>query len=388
MKGVGLSTGQAASTDGRRRSGARLAGRPLRVVMVTASYLPEHGGTAIHTHEVARRLAGMGVDMTVLSTSLEGPFLRDSHDGPVRVVRVRAWPPGRDYYLAPGLAREIRSGDMDLLHCQGYHTFVAPLAMMAAFSARVPYVVTFHSGGHSSQLRRAIRPLQAWLLRPLFKRARALIAVSQFEAQLFARRLRLPLSSFHVIPSGVELPPARSAPPPAVEALILCIGRLESYKGHHRVIEALPALRRARPDIRLRLVGSGPYEPQLRRLADRLGVADIVDIAPIPADRRDELVLLLQRGAVVAMLSDYESQGLAIQEALALGRPLVVSDNSALADLARHANVRALLQSAGADAVAAAILELLDAPSADPPPMLTWDDCAAALLEVYKKALA
>lgn len=82
-------------------------------------------------------------------------------------------------------------------------------------------------------------------------------------------------------------------------------------------------------------------------------------------------------------LSEYESQGLAIQKALAVGCPLVVANNSALKDLNEHANVRMVSRQATNGDIAAAIVELLDAPRVTPPPPLsTWDQCASALLEV------
>jgi glycosyltransferase involved in cell wall biosynthesis len=360
--------------------------RPLRILFATPRYLPERGGTEIHTHEVAKRLAARGAEVTVASTALRTPFSRESQDGPVRIVRVRAWPPNRDYYLAPGLARVIRQNQMDVVHCQGYHTLVPPLAMLAALTARIPYVVTLHSGGHSSPLRRRLRPLQAWLLRPLLLRARRLIAVSSFEAELFARRLRVPASVFDVIPSGADLP-AAPAVPDSQRPLILSIGRLERYKGHQRVIGALPEVIRACPGSRLRIVGTGPYERRLRELVDDLGLSDLVEIAPVPADRRSEMARLLQCAGVVAVLSEYESQGLAIQEALTLGRPLVVTEGTALGELERHANVRALPLHAGSDVVAAAIVELLRAAPSAPPPLPTWDDCATALLQLYEETL-
>jgi glycosyltransferase involved in cell wall biosynthesis len=372
---------------GKRPTWIAGAEQPLHVTMATARFLPERGGTELHTHEVAQRMAKQGIKVTILSTALRAPFPRESFDGPVRVIRVRAWPPGRDYYLAPKLIRTIRRGRTDLLHCQGYHTFVAPLAMLAALSAHIPYVVTLHSGGHASRLRRALRPTQALLLRPLLRRARQLIAVSEFEAELFARRTCLPLDSFRVIPSGVDLPASTAVVVPDAP-LLLSVGRVESYKGHHRVVEALPALDRARPGIRLRVVGSGSYEPELRRLADRLGVSHLLEIAPVPAERREEMAALLSRAACVVNLSEYESQGLATQEALALGRPLLVSDNSPLDDLRIHPNVRTLGSHANGADVARAVIELLDAPLAEPPSLPTWDECVAALVDVYRESLA
>jgi glycosyltransferase involved in cell wall biosynthesis len=362
--------------------------RPLRVLLATARYLPERGGTEIHTKEVATRLAARGVDVTVASTAQGRWFERESYEEGVRVLRVRAWPPNRDYYLAPALARIIRANRTDLVHCQGYHTLVAPLAMLAALSAGTPYVVTLHSGGHSSRVRSELRPLQGWLLRPLLKRARRLIAVSEFEADLFAPRLRMPRSAFVVIPSGVDLPLTPREPPTPGPPLILSVGRLENYKGHHRVIDALPALNRLRPGARVRLVGAGPYEHELRRLAERLGVTDLVEIASVPGDQRHEMARLLQNAGVVVLLSEYESQWLAIQEALALGRPLVVSRGTALEELKRHHNVRALDGDAGDEDVAAAIVELLEAPLEAPPRLPTWDECVDALLQVYEATLA
>ena len=53
---------------------------------------------------------------------------------------------------------------------------------------------------------------------------------------------------------------------------MLSSGRLERYKGHHRAIEALPLLRSTHPDAHLVILGGGPYEAELRALAERLGV--------------------------------------------------------------------------------------------------------------------
>jgi glycosyltransferase involved in cell wall biosynthesis len=314
---------------------------------------------------------------------------RESVEEGIRVVRVRAWPPNRDYYLAPALAKIVRSSRTDIIHCQGYHTLVAPLVMLAALTAGIPYVVTLHSGGHSSQIRHRLRPLQAWLLRPLLSRADRLIAVSAFEADLFARRLRLRRSAFVVIPSGVDMPSVAGEPQAGDPPLVISVGRLESYKGHQQVMQAVPALRTARGSgIRVHFVGSGAYEAQLRRLAGRLGVTDMVEIESVPAEDRGEMARVLSQASVVASLSSYESQGLAMQEALALGRPLVVRGDTALGELVRYPNVRAIEPDADSDRVAEAIIELLDAPSTQPPRMPTWDECASAHLELYNEIAA
>src|SRR5207249_7641971 len=94
--------------------------------------------------------------------------------------------------FAPDIYTEIARGTWDVAHVHAYHTFVGPFAMLAARRSRLPYVVTFHAGGHSSRLRNAIRPLQLSLLRPLLSRADRLVALAPFEPDPSSSRLRGP----------------------------------------------------------------------------------------------------------------------------------------------------------------------------------------------------
>ncbi len=360
---------------------------PLRVLQVTARYLPLVGGTEMHTYQVASRLAASGIDVTVLTADPGGQLLPFEEVAGVKVRRVRAWPRGRDYYFAPGLWRVITEGRWDLVHCQGYHTLVAPLAMLAALRVGTPYVLTFHSGGHSSRVRQGLRGIQIRLLRPLFARARRLVAVSEFERRYFSALLRLPAEQFAVIPNGSDLPRvARQSAPPSGK-LIVAVGRLERYKGHQRVIAALPGVLAHQPEAQLRIVGAGPYESALRHLATKLGVADRVEIGAIAGADREAMARLLASARVVALLSDYESQGLGATEALSLGCPLLVSDTSALSDLARHPLVRAIPPDADPETVAGALLELLAVDretNTGEIALPTWESCVADLLALYR----
>jgi glycosyltransferase involved in cell wall biosynthesis len=364
--------------------------RPLRVLFVTARYFPFTGGTETHVFEVARRLANVGVDITILTTDPGRRLPPAEHLNDVQVRRVRAWPAKEDYYFAPAIYRIIVEGDWDIVHCHSYHTFVAPLAMLAAWRSNTPFVVTFHSGAHSSRLRKLILEVQRKMLRPLLARAERLICVSLYEAEFLRKRLHLPAERFVIIPSGSDLP--LSAPPMQAitnSRLIVSVGRLEPYKGHHRVIAALPKVVEQYPDVRLRIVGSGPYKSALRRLAQDLGVADRVEIAPIPAADRHAMASILLEAALVTQLSDHESQGIAVLEALSLKRPVLVTDTAALHELAACGLVRAIPLKSTAEEVAVAMLDQLRDPliptNVDLP---TWDACAAELFALYHTVLS
>jgi len=223
----------------------------MRILMVAARYYPYMGGVETHTHEVARQLVARGQSVTVLSTDPSGRHAaEESFDG-IEVLRVRPWSKKDDYYFAPAIAGKIASGAWDIVHVQGYHTFVAPLAMAAAVRRGLPFVITFHSGGHSSRLRNSLRRIQHGLLRPLIRRAEQIIAVSDFEANFFSSRLHIPRERFAVIQNGARLPEPGPGCSRESALLIVSIGRLERYKGHHRAILAFSELAQHMPKARL-----------------------------------------------------------------------------------------------------------------------------------------
>jgi len=364
--------------------------RRLRIALVAARYFPYMGGTETHIHEVSRRMSEAGHDVTILTSDVSGKLPAQEAVNGVSVRRFAAYPRGMDLYYTPQLYRAVTEGGWDVVHCQGYHTFVAPMAMLAAQRAKIPYVVTFHSGGHSSRVRNAVRGIQRNALRPLIKDAAQLIGVSEFEADFFSRGLHLPRERFVVIPNGAQLPEVQT---PAVrnsaEPLILSVGRLEKYKGHQRVLRAMPRVLTAFPKARLRIVGSGPYEKSLHELTDQLGLGGCVEIAAIPPGERSAMAMLISEAALVTLISDYEAHPVTVMEALALRRPVLVADNAGLAELARRGLVPCVPADCNDECLAAAIVEQLRHPfiSDAAVEFPTWEACTQKLLNVYAQVV-
>lgn len=360
----------------------------MRVLQVTQRYYPYMGGIETHVHEVARRMAARGVDVTVLSTDV-GRSLppRETVEG-VRILRVPAHPRRGDLYLAPGVFREIMPGQWDVMHVQGYHTFVPPVAMLAALRARVPYVLTFHSGGHSSSLRHAGRSAQTRALRPLLARAARLIGVSRFEADLFRRRLRFPAERFEVVPNGAQLPVVGERPPQSPTPVVLSVGRLEEYKGHHRLIEAWPHVLRERPDAHLRILGRGTFEARLRRTVAERGLGDAVTITFVPPAERAGMADELLRASLVVLFSEYEAHPVAVMEAAALDCSILVADTSGLSEIAQQGLAQAIPIDSGPERIAEAVVRQLREPFRPGAFTLpTWEGCTDRLLEVYRGVL-
>jgi len=367
----------------------RRPGAQLRVLQVCPRFPPDLGGVETHVAEVCRRLAAADdLELGVLATDRTGRLPgRDVTPEGVPVRRVRAYPRTRDFYVAPGLGRTLRSGRWDLVHVQGIHTAVPPVAMAAARAAGIPYVVTFHTGGHTSGLRNQLRGVQWKALTPMLRHARRLIAVGRYEQRLFERTTGLDATRFTVIRNGGGLPPL----PTGVERVpgrILSCGRLEWYKGHHRAVEALAVLRRSMPEAHLRILGAGPIEGDLRALAARLGVADAVTITFVPPEDRADMARELAGAAVLLALSDYEAHPVAVMEALALGLPVVGADVAGIGDLVEDGAVRGVPVGASAGTVARTVADVLTQPGpASPPDLPTWEQAAERLHGLYRDVL-
>lgn len=363
---------------------------PLRVAMVCANALPRMGGVETHVHEVSTRLGAAGMHMTVLTTDRSGDLPVEEDFPGYRVRRWRAYPRSRDYYLAPGLARHLlQTNDYDIVHVQGVHTFVAPAALAAARTAGIPSVLTFHTGGHSSGLRSSLRPLQWRLLAPLLRTTAALVAVSDYERKSFAAVLGATEGAIRLIRNGCEpLPIDPSAERPEGSPLLVSVGRLERYKGHHRILRALPGILAQAPNARLVVAGSGPYEQQLRLMASELGVADRVTICGFGPEQRSAMGKLVAEADVMCLLSEYEAHPVAVMEAVGAGTKALVADTSGLSELGRAGLATTIALEAPAEQVVAAALAVATAPRTAPPPVPTWDDCAESLHRLYHEVVA
>jgi len=95
-------------------------------------------------------------------------------------------------------------------------------------------------------------------------------------------------------------------------------------------------------------------------------------------------VLFRSQAALVVLFSEYEAHPVAVMEALALGRPVLVADTSGLRELAERRLVRAIpLESKPAEIAFAVIAQLRDPLVPESVQLPTWDDCARELLSEY-----
>ncbi|MEU9226529.1 glycosyltransferase family 4 protein [Streptomyces massasporeus] len=119
--------------------------------------------------------------------------------------------------------------------------------------------------------------------------------------------------------------------------VVVCVSRLVRRKGQDTLIRALPRVLATEPDTVLLIVGGGPYEKDLRRLAHETGVASAVRFTG--AVPWSELPAHYGAGDVFAMPCrtrrgglDVEGLGIVYLEASATGLPVVAGDSGGAPD--------------------------------------------------------
>ncbi|WEF35979.1 TIGR04063 family PEP-CTERM/XrtA system glycosyltransferase [Pseudoduganella chitinolytica] len=147
------------------------------------------------------------------------------------------------------------------------------------------------------------------------------------------------------------------------------IGSFYAYEGLNVLLDALPAMRARRPDIRVLLVGGGPQDAALRQQAEALGVADaVVFTGRVPhseVQRYYDLVDVLCYPRLKMRLTDLVTP-LKPLEAMAQGRLLAASDVGGHRELIEDGRTGVLFAAGDAAALAQRVLALLDAPDSWP----------------------
>ena len=344
----------------------------MRILQVAPRYPPHTGGVETHVRELAERMVARGHDVMVVTADAgEDVANRETKDGVV-VRRFRGVAPGGAFHVAPGLVRAVREANPDIVHAHNYHSLPVLFAALGRRDARL-VVTTHYHGASADELRDRLlslyRPLGGWAIR----QADEIIAVSEWERE----RLRADFGvDATVIPNGLDAARfANATPEERDRPYLLCVGRLEAYKGFQHAIRTLVEL----PDYDLLVAGSGDYREELEQLASEAGVESRVEFLGFVADER--LPALYAGAAAYLTLSAFESYGMTVAEALAAGTPCVVREAGALADWADREDCVGVSDTSP-QAVAVAVREAhgRDAPVAALP---TWDDVTERVLAVY-----
>lgn len=315
------------------------------------------GGVQFHVRDLAETLIGLGHEVSVLTPAddestlppyavcagraiairYNGAVARMQF-GPVSAARVRRW---------------LKSGHFDVLHV---HEPAAPsLSLLTCMLATGPIVATLHA----ASTRLFWLAASQGVLQPFMERISGRIAVSDLARRLQVEHLG---GDAVVIPNGVDVGQYRRAAPlpgyPRAGGTVGFIGRYdEPRKGMPVLLEAVAALARDRPGLRLLVAGRGDEQdfradlpPVLRGRVELLGMTSEADKAS----------LLRSVDVYCAPNTGGESFGVILLEAMAAGAPIVASDLDAFRRVLDGGRAGVLVPVEDAAALAAGLARVLD----------------------------
>lgn len=305
-------------------------GSSRRRLLVVASWFPDESSkvAGIFVAEQARALFARH-DVSVVVPLLGAPHgtagrVEDTSRYPFPVVRLATVASGSGTTLRAGLslAGEVRRQKPDLLHA--HVTLPAGLlSVLAGLMHQIPVVVTEHIGPFSLLMR-------TWRdrakVRFALKHAQAVVPVaSGLAKQMKGFGIRRELE---VIPNLVDAKRFAFKPPRVRcdgAVRLVFVGRLnDQVKNLPCLVRALSeVVREGKLQCRLRVVGGGQREQEAKQLASQLGVSSLCEFA---GELDNESVAeALAASDIFVLPSLFENCPVALLEALAIGRPAIVS---------------------------------------------------------------
>lgn len=314
----------------------------MRIIQFSDSFLPIMDGVGNVVYQYALNMGQKGHDCYVVApqtnTGCRGRFpfeIVDYIGVPLRLLKsYKVGMPGLDVHCQNRLAMI----DADIVHV--HSPFVAGQAGLAYAQKRgCPVVGTFHSKYYDDFLQITGMELLADVgvrhVVNFYEKCDEVWAVSASSADTLAGY------GYHgairVMPNGTDIHPVSDE---AVRAagerfglddgapLLLYVGQINWKKNLRCTLEACAQVDRP---FRLALAGQGPHEKEVKRLAEELGLADRV-VFTGHIGEADALNALYRRASLFLFPSQYDTSGLVVREAAAMGTPSVVVRGSSAAE--------------------------------------------------------
>ncbi len=169
-----------------------------------------------------------------------------------------------------------------------------------------------------------------------------IVAPSHSIESELTRHRWLPPGMVEVIPNGIDLSPFTSLNPsrllskqlgiPQGRVIVGTVADFVPTKGHSFLLDALPSILLLAPNTHLLFIGDGPERNQLEKKIQSGCFADRITFTGF---RRD-IPELLRNMDIFVLPSKAEGASLAVLEAMAAARPVIVSDVGGNSELVIH----------------------------------------------------
>ena len=345
----------------------------MHICFLCNEYPPApHGGVGTFTQTLGRALVRRGHQVTVVGIGAGRQVSNGSSydDHGVRVIginggripRIRAI--SSHVSLRSVLRRIHTESQIDVLEGPELCLSLLPRRFLGT------KVIRMHGGHHffCAELGHQRKPLRSWLERRSFRNADHLAAVSQHVAGVTSKLLGLRDQVIEILPNPVDT--LRFAPQTSVTEVpfrILFVGTVCEKKGVRQLLLAMPSILERESRAHLQIAGRDwcdpftgeSYTEKMQQLASQIAPGRVEFLG---ATKNSDLPQLLSAASVCVMPSHSEAMPLAWLEALAAGRPLVVSKSGPGPEVVEDRVSGLLCDPHDPESIASCVSTLLSAP--------------------------
>lgn len=338
---------------GFRAGGARVSG--LRILALVTDAFGGQGGIARYNQDLISAFATSARVREICVLPRQGSV--GVHALPQKVLQARA-STARMAFSTQAIARAALDGPFDIVFCG--HIYMSPIAAAISKYLKKPMWLQLHG-------------IDAWqplgrLARTATESAALVTAVSRFTRSRFLRWADVAPERVRILPNTFE-PCFTAGPKPEYlmdrlnirgRRAILTVSRIaasEQYKGHDRIIAALPAIKERIPDVVYVIAGDGDDRERLKKIAKEAGVEDITLFAGYVPER--ELPDYFRLADVFAMPSTGEGFGIVYLEAAACGLPVIAGNRDGSVDPMADGEIGTLVDPENAPQIVDAVCNLL-----------------------------
>jgi phosphatidylinositol alpha-mannosyltransferase len=371
----------------------------MKIALVSPYDFAYPGGVLNHITNLEQQLVRMGHDVKIIApaskatSALGERFIPIGSPRPVpvsgSVARITLSP-----WLSSRIKRVLAREKFEIIHL---HEPLMPMLCTTVLRlSNVPNVGTFHASGAKPWYDFGT-PIGKLILKKWFRKLDYKIAVSR-PAMEYVNRF-FP-DEYTIIPNGVDTGHFRPDVAPLEEYLdgklnIVFIGRLEKRKGLDYLLKAYQQVKRTVPESRLIVVGPGiRLRKKYQKRVARDGIADVVFIG---FATYDDLPRYYKTADIICCpATGWESFGIVLIEAMAVGTAVVASNISGYASVLTHGAEGLLVPPKNAPQLAEALLSLAGDKSRRQQmgrkgvltaQQYSWESVAKRVLACYQKVL-
>lgn len=341
----------------------------MKIAFFTDTYSPQVNGVTVFLNTFARELKKKKNKVYIFAPRIKG--YRDRSQDIVRLPSLKVLssePEAMIPVIVPSFAYKKMLGlDVDLIHAHGNGAF-SLLGLQLAKIKRVPYILTFHND-HTKYTHyvfggRLIKPGAVAKIMKIFANLCDGVMTPSVKMERELRRYGFG-GKIEVIPNFVDeslfnvrdkgfLNELFSIPKNA--PILLSVGRLTKEKNYEFLIKSFAGVFKKVPNAHLVIVGKGPENDNLIKLAKKVGVlANVHFSGQIPVS---EMPYVYKNASVYVHSSLSEVHSMSVLEAAASGLPFVVIKDDSYIGVIEN-NINGFICSQNKEEFAGAIVRLL-----------------------------